>query len=240
MQLSITDLTEVQPAVQCSVCGQWHSVQAGTFLSILGDIRIGANQEIAKTNLTGNAVTSVTILCRKNECLLLLTDSFASADPDFERIADRARTWHDRFSPAPGTQDTKSVTLLTPATIVGRYGEAHPVEGELSEDLPLTPYQKELLDAVSAQLVEDTKDEVDPVTVEDVDQAISNVIIESEALQQLDETIPLEPVSKPDWQRPSLMRMVEERDAASVAVPVQPVAGQKTDPWRSPKLDAGS
>jgi len=62
---------KVVPTVKCEVCDETHDASGDSFLTIYGDVSIGADNLLGNTNFDekGKIFSSV-ILCRSMECVL--------------------------------------------------------------------------------------------------------------------------------------------------------------------------
>src|ERR1035437_423337 len=118
--LQLNQLVKVEPSVRCSACGQSHNLNAATFISIIGDLRIGSDFDLFASNVDANGVVNnATILCRNEKCTQPLLEAMTSADPDFEKIASRVRDWRSSFNPEKiDTQMKITPEMLTPMSVV--------------------------------------------------------------------------------------------------------------------------
>jgi hypothetical protein len=235
MSLSINLLTTVAPAVQCSACGQWHGIDAASYITIVGDIRLGANFSIYPTNLDESGrVEKATILCRNDKCTLALMEALTKADPDYEKIADRTRTWRPQFD-QPTTTREKAV-LLTPAPVGSPWDYVPAVPpGTPLDDGPLilNAQQQAAVDALAEHLVKTTE----PVTKEMIEEAISATIVPADQRKAMDAALPAEPA-------PSIERSVGDPlvgvplgDPANVEAATSP---EDPTPATSAASDAGT
>jgi len=63
------DALKVVASVKCSVCGAVHSADGDDFITIYGDITIGAKEQVLNTNFNDKGkLVGTTIVCRNKTC----------------------------------------------------------------------------------------------------------------------------------------------------------------------------